>query len=144
MGQRTYTIDAELIFADGAAAVTADGASQVDGSAFSLDVGPARFEGVMLIDVSAIAIDGNDEKYQLTLQGSNTSDFSGAKENLAMLELGATEVRAGGAQDSTIGRYELPFCNEQDDVVYQYLRLYNEVTGATVSITYHAFASVKY
>jgi len=140
MGQRIYNYDKDLLFHDGAAAVTADGAGQVSSAAKVITLGPGRFEGVMLFDVSAIDVSSTDERYVIVIQGSNTSDFSGAKENLAALELGATAVRSGGAATSTTGRYEIPFQNEQDDTVYTYVRVYVDVSGTTPSITFKAWA----
>jgi len=144
MGSRTYNQDAELIFHDGAAAITADSDGQVAGADKIHDVGQARFEAVMLIDVSAIDIVSNDERYVVLVQGSSSPTFASNIENLAAIELGATEVRSGGAKDSTIGRYELPFCNEQDSEIYRYLRIYVDVAGTTPSLTFKAWASTSY
>lgn len=144
MGSRTYNQDAELIFHDGAAAVTADGAGQVASAARIHDVGQARFEAVMLVDVTALDIVSNDERYIVLVQGSSSPTFASNIENLVAIELGATEVRAGGAKDSTVGRYELPFCNEQDNEIYRYLRVYVDVAGTTPSLTFKAWASTKY
>lgn len=143
MGQRIYNQDKELILADGAAPQTADGVSQVGGQAASKQVGPGRFEGVLIIDVSAIDIVGNDELYNLCLQGAATSAFS-AVEVLAQINLGATETRPGGAVDSVIGRYEIPFITEQHDTVYDWIRLHLDVTGATASLTYKAWIAERY
>ena len=144
MGSRTYNQDIELIFHDGGAAITADGAGQVASAAKIHDVGAARFEAVMLIDVSALDIVSNDERYIICVQGSSSATFASNIENLAMIELGATEVRAGGAKDSGIGRYELPFMNEQNEVIYRYLRIYVDVAGTSPSATFKAWASTKY
>ncbi|MBW8285087.1 MAG: hypothetical protein K0M55_15965 [Rhizobium sp.] len=143
MGQRVYNQDKELILADGAAAQTADGVSQVSAAAASKQLGPGRFEGVLIIDVSAIDIVGNDELYHICLQGASTSAFS-AVEILAELSLGATETRPGGAIDSVIGRYEVPFTTEQHDTVYDWVRLHIDVAGATASITYKAWIAERY
>lgn len=142
MGHRIYNQDLELIFKD-AGAVTADGAATVDGSAKIIKTGAGRFEAVMLIDVSALTV-GADNAYNVVIQGSNTADFSGAKQNLAVLDLGNTAVRAGGAITSTIGRYEVPFTTEVNDVVYDYVRVYTDVTGTTPSVNFKAWASTKY
>jgi len=142
MGQRVYNFDAEMEFKD-AGLVAADAAATVDSAAQIIDVGDARFEAVMIIDVSAIEIDSDNEVYDIIVQGSSSSSFASDIENLAGLNLGATEVRIGGAKDSTVGRYELPFTNEQDDTRYRYLRVYTLVTGAGVStgINYTAYAA---
>lgn len=143
MGQRGYNIDIELLLADGAAAVTADGVSQVSSAAATKKVGAGRFEGVLIIDVSAIKISANDEVYHLLLQGSSAEAFS-TKETLAQITLGATEVRPGGAIDSVVGRYEIPFTTEQHDTVYDWIRLYTDVAGTSPSITFKAWVAERY
>lgn len=143
MGQRIYNQDAELILADGAAAMTASGVTQVASANVSKKLGPGRFEGVLIIDVSAIKISANDEVYTLLLQGSATSAFS-TFETLVALDLGATEVRVGNAIDSTPGRYELPFCTEQDSIVYDWIRLYVVTAGTSETITFKAWIAEKY
>ena len=143
MGQRIYNQDIELVLADGAAAITADGVTQVGGAAATKKVGPGRFEAVLIVDVSAIKISANDESYTLLLQGASSSAFS-AVETLVSLNLGATEVRNGGAVDSVIGRYELPFITEQHDTVYDHIRLYVDAAGTSPSITLKAWIAERY
>ncbi|MBN9155811.1 hypothetical protein [Microbacterium sp.] len=143
MGQRIYNQDLELILADGAAAITADGVTQVGGSAASKKVGPGRFEAVLIVDVSALDISSADEVYHLLLQGSSAANFSSV-ETLAQLSLGATAARPGGAVNSVIGRYEIPFITEQHDAVYDYIRLYVDVAGTTPSITLKAWIAERY
>ena len=53
MGQRVYNQDLELILADGAAAVTADGQTLVAGVAAEKKLGPGRFVGVLNGEVTA-------------------------------------------------------------------------------------------
>lgn len=142
MGQRIYNQDLELIFKD-AGAVTANGAATVGGTAKIIKTGAGRFEAVMLFDVSALTV-GADNAYSLVIQGSNTADFSGAKQNLAVVELGNTAVRPGAAATSTIGRYEVPFTTEVNDVVYDYVRVFVVVAGTTPSVNFKAWASTKY
>jgi len=145
MGQRVYNQDLELILADGAAAITADGVTQVASAAAYKKVGPGRFEGVLIIDVSAIDIVGNDEAYHLLLQGAASGDDAFTTvETLAQITLGATEVRPGGAVDSVIGRYEIPFTTEQHDTVYDWVRLYVDVAGVSASITLKAWIAERY
>lgn len=142
MGQRIYNQDLELVFKD-AGAVTANGGATVGGAAKIIKLGAGRFEAVMLFDVTAIAV-AADANYNVIIQGSNTADFSGAKESLAVLNLGNTAVRPGGAVTSTIGRYEVPFTTEQNGVVYDYVRVFIGVAGAAPSINFSAWASTKY
>lgn len=136
--RRSYTLDAELIMKD-AGLVAADAAATVGGSAKTLNVGEAAFKGVLVVDVTAIEIASNDELYRIIVQGSTTSNFA-ATEILAHLALGATEVRPGGAIDSTPGRYELWFNNCQDEVTYPYIRVFTDVSGTIATgINYSAF-----
>lgn len=145
MGARVYNQDLELVFKD-AGLIAADDAAQVGGVDRIVDVGAnTRFEGVMIIDVSAIEIASNTEIYHVIVQGSSSATFASDIENLAMLSLGATEVRPGAAKDSVVGRYELPFCNEQADTLYRYLRVFIDVNGdIATGINFKAFASTKY
>lgn len=143
MGQRIYNQDLELILADGAAAITASGVTQVASAAATKQVGPGRFEAVLIVDVSAIKISANDEIYTLLLQGATSNAFS-TVETLASLDLGATEVRKGGAVDSVIGRYEIPFTTEQHDTVYDWIRLYVVTDGTSESITLKAWIAERY
>lgn len=143
MGQRIYNFDAEMEFKD-AGLVASSAAAQVDSADKIVDVGAGRFEGVMVIDVSAIEIASDNEEYDILVQGSSSATFASDIQNLAQMNLGATEVRQGGAIDSLVGRYELPFVNEQADVRYRYLRVYTVVAGTIATgINYTAFAAPK-
>lgn len=136
---RSYTFDANLEMKD-AGLVAADAAAQVDSADKILAVGDAVFKGVLVVDVSAIEIASNDELYRIIVQGSSSATFASDIENLAELSLGATEVRPGGAIDSTTGRYELPFINQQDGVTYPYVRVYTDVAGTIATgINYSAY-----
>jgi hypothetical protein len=140
MGSRNYTFDALLQLKD-AGAVTASAAAQVASAAKILDMGAGRFDGTVVVDVSALDIVSNDEEYNIIIQGSSSATFASDIQNLAMLNLGATEVRDGGAIDSLVGRYEIGVTNEQADVTYRYIRAYTFVAGTTPSINYTAWLS---
>lgn len=145
MGQRSYNLDIELLLADGAAPVTADGVSQVASANVSKKLGKGRFEGVLVIDVTAIDLASADEVYHLCLQGAlDTDQTFTSKETIAQLSLGATAVRPGGAINSVVGRYEIPFTTEQHDVTYDWVRLYVDVAGTTPSITFKAWIAERY
>lgn len=140
MSRRTYPFDADLLMKD-AGLVAASAAAQVGGAAKTWDVGAnTRVDGTLVIDVTAIEIASNDEEYDIIVQGSTDSGFASGVENLASLNLGATEVRQGSAQDSTTGRYEMPFTNYQDDTHYRYLRVFTVVAGTIATgINYTAY-----
>lgn len=138
MGARVYTFDALLQLKD-AGAITSSAAAQVGGVAKILDMGAARFDGTVVVDVSAIDIASANEAYDIVIQGSNSSSFASGIQNLASLNLGATAVRDGGAADSLVGRYEIGVTNEQADVVYRYVRAYTVCAGTTPSVNYTAW-----
>lgn len=149
MGQRIYNFDAEMEFKD-AGLVDASAAALVDAVAKIVDVGVGRFEAVMVIDVSVIEIASNDEEYTIIVQGSNDAAFATSIQILAMMNLGALELRTGDvgdtSVDSVVGRYELPFVNEQADVEYRYLRIFTVVSGTIAGgggINFTAFAVPK-
>lgn len=131
--QKFYPYDSLMVFrAAGQAALTADNANIGE-----IDFGAqARFDGVVVVGVESIAIDGNDELYEFILKGSN-DDFS-TEEILGLLTLGATEVRPTGAIDSTTGVYEIHFSNEVNDVIYQKVRLELDGSGTSFSIGFFA------
>jgi hypothetical protein len=137
---RSYTFDALQQLCDGQT-FTSSAAAQVASSAKIIDVGQdaPNFSGVAVIDVSAIKITANNELYTMIVQGSSSPTFASDIENLASLSLGATEVRPGGAIDSSPGRYEVPFFNKQDGVQYRYLRLFVVTAGTSPSATLRAF-----
>lgn len=146
---RSYTYDASQLMKD-AGAITASAAATVAAAAkvfdtqggVSTNTGPALFKGVLIADVSAIDVSSADEVYDLIIQGSDSSTFASGIENLAQVNLGAAATRDGGAQVSTVGRYELFFTNEQNGVNYRYLRVYTKAAGTTPSINYTALIGV--
>lgn len=140
--RRSYTFDAGMQFKD-AGLVASSAAAQVSSADKIVTVGDTFIKGVMVIDVSAIEIASNDEHYRIAVQGSTSATFASVIETLAELDLGATEVRDGGAQDSVVGRYELPFMNVQAGVQYPYLRVYTFVGGSIATgINYTAYAGL--
>lgn len=134
------TFDADLEFKD-AGLVAASAAAQVDAAAKIVDMGTGLFEGKMIIDVSAIEIDTNDEVYNICVQLSSSATFASTIVCAAKLELGANEV-LNGDQDSTTGRYKLYFDNEYDGTYYRYARVYTVVAGTIATgINYTAWAT---
>jgi hypothetical protein len=131
--------DADLEFKD-AGLVAASAAAQVDSADKIVNVGTGYFLGLMEIDISAIEIDTNDERYDIIVQGSTSSSFADTIVPLAQIQVGANEVLDGDV-DSSPGKYQIPFTNERDGVYYPYLRLYTKVAGTiTTGINYTAYA----
>ncbi len=139
-----------------AGAITADAAAQVGGSDQILDLEEggglfdtpsgsdgSRFDGSVIIDVTALDIVSNDEIYKIIAQVSSSPTFASDIKNVAILELADTAVASGGADDGEVGHYELGFTNEQNGVARRYARLFTDVTGTTPSIDYVAHLAKK-
>ena len=120
--------DANLELKD-AGLVASDTAGEVNSQPQIIDLGEGLVKGTLVVDVSAIEIASNDEKYKISLQGCNENDFNSGYEDLVILELGAKEV-IGGDVDSEPGRYEIPFINRRNGTIYRYIREYCDVAGA--------------
>ena len=74
-----------------------------------------------------------DERYDILLQGSNSSTFASVYTDLAAVAVGAAAPINGDIVTSP-GRISMPFRNEFMGTVYQYLRLYTKVAGTHVSV----------
>jgi len=143
--QKDFTPDMNTEMKD-AGLVASSAAAEVDSAAKILDLGAAkRIDGRLIVDVSAIEIASNDEVYDIVVQGSNSATFASGIENLGALNLGATEVRDGGAQDSVTGRYELHFTNDTPGGgIFRYLRVYTVVAGSIATgINYTAWLATQ-
>jgi hypothetical protein len=138
------TFDADLEFKD-AGLVAASAAATVDSAAAVIDVGTGLFKGCMIIDVTALDIDGNNEIYDIIVQGSTVAAFAtaGSIVELAALNLSAKEVkRSDSDKDDAVGRFKIYFDNENNGTEYRYLRVYTVCAGAGIStgINYSAYA----
>jgi hypothetical protein len=138
----TGTFDANLEFKD-AGLVASSGAAEVDAAAKYVDVGSGHFKACMIIDVSALEIDNDDEIYDIVIQGSPDTSFTAATLcDLCQLNLSAKEVkRTDSDKDDSTGRYKLYFDNENDGTYYRYIRVYTVVAGTVgTGINYTAYA----
>lgn len=146
MSNKGYPFDALHEMKD-AYLVAASAVAEVDSTAKSVDIGPGRFDGALVIDVTAIEIASNDERYDIVVEGSNAVAFDSGCVALAVLPIGALETLPGGGtmKDSTIGRYELKVTNDYDGVIYRYLRVYTVVAGTIATgINYKARLGREY
>ena len=137
------TFDAELEFKD-AGLVAASAAATVDSAAAVIDVGTGLFKGCMMLEVSALEIDSNNEIYDIVVQGSTVAAFAtaGSIVELAALNLSAKEVkRTDSDKDDSTGRFKIYFDNENNGTYYRYLRVYTVVAGGgvTTGINYTAY-----
>lgn len=124
-----YTFDALLEMTD-AGLIASSAAGVVDSVAKVLDVGTARFDGVLMIDITACEADTGNESYRIAIEGSTTSGFSsGTEVELASRVFGDASIH-GGDNDTGVGRYELPFSNiDADGLPYRYIRVYTTIAG---------------
>jgi hypothetical protein len=143
--RRSYSYDNSLLLKD-AGLVASSAAAQVSSAAAVVDLGAQPCQGVVVIDATAIEIGSNDECFTIVLQGSNSSTFAGtAAKTLAAMQLGSAGGKAMGESADPVGggRYELPFINVQNDVVYEYVRLYTLVAGTIATgINYTGFIAL--
>jgi hypothetical protein len=144
-----HAFDYALLFKD-AGLVAASAAAEVASAAKIVDLGAAvRVDATMIVDVSVLEVDSNDELYDIVVQGSSSSTFGSAIQNLGQLSIGAAgahTTRGDGAALDTTGHYEIAFTNEQNGTSYRYLRVFTVVAGTIAGgggINYTAHAALK-
>lgn len=168
-GDRTYSFDANMALSDGAAAITASGYAQYGGADGIVDLGgnqnvtitlpsiadsttltpqQARIDAVCVLDLTAVTTTGTASE-KVIVVGSNDPAFGAGKTiQLGMMEFGAiaSQDQPNGfvtAAPPAIGgsRYEIPFSSEQNNVKYQYVKIYVVIANSG-SITFKAFIAV--
>ena len=103
-----------------------------------LALGDGLVDGYLVLDVSACEVASNDEIYLICLEGSTVAAMTSASVTLAQIELGNATAPADA--DTTTGRFVVPFRNEQNGVLYPYVRIYTEVAGnVATGINFLAF-----
>lgn len=141
--QVDQTYDHEHLLKD-AGLVAADGAATVSGNAKVVDLGNGRVDARVIIDVTEIEVATGDEVYRIKAQFSNSPSFASGVVGGTQINLGDSSLLIGESADSVVGRYELPFTNEINGVLYRYMRLYNDVAGTIATgINYRAFLAKK-
>lgn len=136
--QKDQTYDNATLLKD-AGAITASAAATVAAVARVLDLGLARIDGRVIVDLSAITVGTADNLYQIKAQFSNSSTFASGVIGGTSLMMGHATVLVGESAATVIGRYEMSFTNELSGTLYRYMRLYTQVAGTTPSINYTAF-----
>ena len=128
--QFTFDGDLELKVAGLVASTTTE--------ATVIDLGEGLVSGNLVIDVSAVEVASTNEIYLLCLEGSTVSGMASGSVCLAQIEMGNATAPADA--DTGTGRFVVPFRNEQNGVLYRYVRLYTEVAGTIATgINYSAF-----
>jgi len=154
-GDRSYSYDAALQLSDGAVAMIASGFAQNGGTDGIIDLGgnqgvtpvqQARMDAALVVNVTALDTVTGDESYELWVLGSNAAGFTaGTVAVLGGMVIGGiagkTTIGALNTVLDTTGMYEILFTNEQDNIKYQYIKLYLVIAGTTPSITLNAFVA---
>jgi hypothetical protein len=145
MGDRSYSVDANMAVADGAAPQTLSGYAQNGGADGIVDLGgnqsitalmpsiadvsllstqQARIEGFLVIDLTAVKTSAGNELYRFFLVGSNDPSFASAKfACLGGFEFGpiadfVNPIVTPAPFAVGASRYETGFCNEQNNIKY--------------------------
>jgi hypothetical protein len=116
----------------------------------SIKTQQSRMDAMLVVDVTAVKISAGNELYKLAVLLSNDMNFGAGNVTLGgMFEFGAAAVLDGvnmlaTPAPSLIGgsRYEFAFCSEQNNVKYEFIKLYNVISGTLPAISYRAFAAV--
>ena len=116
-------------------------AASVDGSI--VDIGEGLVDGFLVIDVTAVEIASGDERYTISLEGSNVSAMSSGSVCLAKKVFGNLVVPMDAAL-SAPGRYVIPFRNEEGGNTFRYVRLSTLVAGTIATgINFSAFLAKR-
>lgn len=130
-----FTYDAATVMkAAGLVAASADGNI--------IDLGEGLFDGFLVLDVSAIEVAGGDEIYTISVEGSSVAAMTSLSVCLAKKVLGNVVVPMDNA--TGIGRFVVPFRNEENGVLKRYVRLSTLVAGAIATgINFSAFLAKR-
>jgi hypothetical protein len=130
-----FTFDAATVLkAAGLVSASVDGAI--------LDLGEGLFDGFLVLDVSAIEVDSANEIYTVSVEGSSVSAMSSLSVCLAKKVLGNVVVPMDNP--TGIGRFVVPFRNEENGVLKRYIRLSTLVAGTIVTgINFSAFLAKR-
>lgn len=102
---------------------------------------PSRTEFVTVLRVESVKISANDEEYRFLFEVSN-DDFT-THETAAILSLGATEARLGGAVDSLAGdEYNVHWNTEINGASFKSWRIRAVLAGTSPSIAFSMNSTV--
>lgn len=103
-----------------------------------VNLGAGIVDGYLILDVSAIETASGNEKYTIHLEGSNVAAMTSGSVTLCNIPLGNTTDPADAV--TATGRFVVPFRNEQNGTLYQYVRIYTLVAGTIATgINFTAF-----
>lgn len=127
---------------DAATALKAAGlvAASTDGAI--LDLGEGLFDGFLVLDVSAVEVATGDEVYTVSVEGSSVAAMTSLSVCLAKKVLGNIVVPMDNA--TGVGRFVVPFRNEENGVLKRYIRLSTLVAGTIATgINFSAFLAKR-
>ena len=143
--QIDQTYDHDLLMHNSASSISASAAGLVAGSAKLVDLGAARFDGRLIVDVTALDVAAGDEAtvfVQVSDGGPGATAFE-AGNWIAAGALILGDVTLNGSKvDSVVGRHEISFSNQLNGTVYRYARVYLLI-AASGALTYTAFIANK-
>ena len=126
--QKDATFDYLLRLKD-AGLVAASAAAQVDSADKILDMGAQRFDGRVIVDITACEVATGNEEYRILVQGSTSATFASGVWNLGALQLGDSSVSQETVDTAATRHQEIAFCNEVNGTLYRYVRVYTFVAG---------------
>lgn len=142
MSRNKRTYDHSLLLAD-SGSITASAAALVGGSAKVVDLGSGQCYGDIVLDVTELDVDSNNEIVTVGVQLSDSATFASGIYQVASLALGDASPLAGDT-DMTTGRYIIPFNNMiADDVTKRYLRIYYTIAGTVAGFTATAYLALR-
>ena len=107
-----------------------------------LDLGSGIVDGFLVLDVSAVEVDSGNELYLICLEGSTVAAMTSGSVCLAQIEMGNASAPADA--DTSTGRFAIPIRNEQNGVIYRYVRIYTEIAGTIATgINFSAFIAKR-
>lgn len=107
-----------------------------------LDLGSGIVDGFLVLDVSAVEVADGNEIYLICLEGSNVAAMTSGSVCLAQIEMGNASAPADA--DTSTGRFAIPIRNEQNGVIYRYVRIYTEIAGTIAAgINFSAFIAKR-
>jgi hypothetical protein len=145
MARKWAPMDAENRFCEDKV-ITASGPIQEASADVILAIGPGQKEGILAINVTNIDISSGNETYDLILQGTNDATFATAANVTELLRKtfgkGSAFLPNSALKDRGVGRYNIPFSNEEAGETYKNVRLVAVVAGTTPTITLDAWLSI--
>jgi hypothetical protein len=137
-----YNVHANFTF-DTALVVKATGLIAASEAGSILDLGEGLFDGFLVVDLTAVEVANGDETYAVSMEGSTVAAMDSESVALATKQFGVA-VAPMDDNLTALGRYVIPFRNEDGGEVQRYVRLYTLVAGTIATgINFSAFLAKR-